>query len=121
DRYDAYVSALEAMDAALLAQAYRRYYPLFQQAYVELGYPDRYFNDRVVQIIDHLLATPSVAPPLALEQPKSLYQFADPGPEARSWGRKILIRIGQAHAETVKAKLRELRADITASAPSDNG
>ena len=37
---------------------YKQYYPLFQQAYVDLGYPEGYFNDRLVEVIDHLLATP---------------------------------------------------------------
>lgn len=113
DRYDAYVSALAAVDTQALVKSYRRYYPLFQRAYEELGYPNRYFNDRVVQIIDHLLATPSVAPPIALVQPKALYEFADPRMEQLSWGRKVMIRIGQPHAETVKAKLAEIRTAIS--------
>jgi hypothetical protein len=117
DRYDAFVSAFDAVDTRALVSGYRRYYPLFQRAYEELGYPDRYFNDRVVQIIDHLLGAPSVAPPIVLIQPKALYQFADPRLENLSWGRKLLVRIGQVHGETVKAKLREIRAAITTDVP----
>lgn len=37
---------------------YVQLYPLFQQANVELGYPKSHFNDRVVTVIDHLLAAP---------------------------------------------------------------
>ena len=37
---------------------YVRLYPLFQSAYRELGYPDGYFNDRLVFAIDDLLAAP---------------------------------------------------------------
>ncbi|MDP9141891.1 MAG: DUF3014 domain-containing protein, partial [Pseudomonadota bacterium] len=114
DRYDAFVSAFDAANTRMLVSGYRRYYPLFQRAYEELGYPDRYFNDRVVQIIDHLLGAPSVAPPIVLIQPKALYQFADPRLENLSWGRKLLIRIGQVHAETVKRKLGEIRTAISA-------
>lgn len=113
-RYDAYVSALITANTQTLVRVYRRYYPLLQRAYEELGYPGRYFNDRVVQIIDHLLATPVVAPPIELVQPKSLYRYADSRLEDLSWGRKILIRVGPAHAETIKAKLREIRAAIGA-------
>lgn len=29
-------------------QFYVRLYPLFQKAYVELGYPNGYFNDRLI-------------------------------------------------------------------------
>ncbi len=117
DRYDAFVSAFDAANTGVLVSGYRRYYPLFQRAYEELGYPDRYFNDRVVQIIDHLLGAPSVAPPIVLVQPKALYQFADPRLENLSWGRKLLVRIGQVHGETVKQKLSEIRTAITAGDP----
>ena len=43
---------------------YARLYPLFQQAYEELGYPGRYFNDRLVEVIDDLLATPEPTGPV---------------------------------------------------------
>ena len=69
------------------------YYPLFQAAYQELGYPDGYFNDRLVQAIDDMLAAPSLDT-VALVQPKVLYQYADAGLEARSAGQKIMMRMG---------------------------
>ena len=43
------------------AALYAKFYPLFQQAYEELGYPGRYFNDRLVAVIDHLLQAPEPA------------------------------------------------------------
>jgi hypothetical protein len=111
-RYAPYVAAVEAVDVARAAAIYARLYPLFQQAYEELGYPKRNFNDRLVQVIDHLLLTPELAGPIRLQQPKVLYEFADPDLEARSAGQKILLRMGPEHAGRVKAKLRELRAAI---------
>jgi hypothetical protein len=112
DRYDAYVSAFEAVDAGRLVAAYLRYYPLFQRAYEELGYPQGYFNDRVVAVIDHLLAAPEVPRPIELLRPKVLYTFADPRLESMSWGRKILVRMGPEHAATVKRQLAAIRAQI---------
>ncbi|MGB1561069.1 MAG: DUF3014 domain-containing protein [Sinimarinibacterium flocculans] len=112
ERYDAYVSAFDALDSSVLVGGYLRYYPLFQRAYQELGYPQGYFNDRVVAVIDHLLATPEVDRPLRLLRPKVLYTFADREIEDLSWGRKTLIRMGPAHAATVKRKLAEIRAQI---------
>ncbi|HQU43635.1 MAG TPA: DUF3014 domain-containing protein, partial [Pirellulales bacterium] len=38
----------------------------------------KYFNDRLVSVIDHLLAAPEPAGPVALVQPKIIYKFADP-------------------------------------------
>ena len=113
-RYTPYVQALERVDARQLAGVYLRFYPLFQQAYEELGYPKAYFNDRLVHAIDHLLATPEIAGNLALTQPKVMYEFADPQLETLSAGQKAMLRMGPDNARRVKAKLRALRAEITA-------
>ena len=40
-------------------------------------------------------------------------QFADPELEARSAGQKILIRMGSENAAVIKAKLREIRRELT--------
>jgi Protein of unknown function (DUF3014) len=116
-RYAPYVLALERIDAKQLAGVYLRFYPLFQQAYEELGYPQAYFNDRLVASIDHLLAAPEPSVPPRLTQPKVLYEFEDPRLEALSAGQKAMLRLGPDNAQRVKAKLRALRAEITASAP----
>ncbi|MDO4723568.1 MAG: DUF3014 domain-containing protein [Comamonadaceae bacterium] len=125
-RYAAAVALLHRLDAAELARSYRQHYPLFQQAYEELGYPQGYFNDRLVAVIDHLLQAPeSQAPRVRLMpvrgqvpslQPWVRYEFEDPQLEALSAGQKILVRIGPEHARLVKAKLRALRAEIAAPA-----
>jgi hypothetical protein len=112
-RYDVPVALLMKTNVQQAATLYRQLYPLLQRAYEDLGYPDRYFNDRVVDTIDHLLATPEPAGPLLLEQPKVLYRFADADLEARSSGQKLLLRMGVAHAQAVKGKLREFRGQIS--------
>ena len=114
-RYAAHVRALELVDAKRLAEVYLHFYPLFQQAYVELGYPNGHFNDRLVDVIDHLLAAPEVKGPIALTQPKVLYEFADERLEALSAGQKTMVRLGPDNAARVKAKLREIRQELTAA------
>jgi hypothetical protein len=114
DRYAAHLKLLESVDSQRAAAAYVRFYPLLQQAYRELGYPQGNFNDRMVAVIDHLLATPAVEGPIRLVQPKVLYEFADADLEARSAGQKLLLRMGAANAGRVKNKLREFRRQITA-------
>ena len=66
-----------------LRNVYFRFYPLFQQSYQNLGYPNGYFNDRLVQVIDMLLATPQPTGPIELVRPNVMYTFADPTLEAR--------------------------------------
>ncbi len=109
-RYQPYARLAALVDARAAVAAYQRLYPLAQQAYEELGYPGRYFNDRLVEVIDDLLAAPELDGPVPLKRPNVLYEFADPDLEARPAGQKILIRMGPANARQVKSKLREIRA-----------
>ncbi len=111
-RYDPAVNLVTAVDLNDVVAMYRRYYPLFQESYVRLGYPKAYFNDRVVAVIDHLLETPRVEDPILLVRPHVLYQFADPELEALSSGQKILVRMGPEHASKVKQVLENFRALI---------
>ena len=111
-RYAAVMTLVKNADVGQLASVYRHFYPLFQQAYVDLGYPDGYFNDRLVEVIDHLLATPDIAGPIKLTQPSVFYQYADPSLEERSAGQKLMIRLGSQNAAVVKEKLRALRKEV---------
>jgi hypothetical protein len=103
---------------------YRELYPLFQSAYEGIGFPGRHFNDRLVDVIDHLLATPEPTEPLTVQQvdvkgsvpslrPWVRYEFSDPELEARSAGQKIFLRIGLEHQRRLKAKLAEVRRLVT--------
>ena len=114
-RYQPLVAAVATIDMQQLTAVYIRFYPLFQQAYQNLGYPNGYFNDRLVQVIDTLLATPQSKEPIALTRPNVMYTFADPALEARPAGQKLLMRMGPDNAATIKTKLKELRAAITAA------
>lgn len=116
-RYAPYVSVMEAADTGRLVATYVRFYPLFQQAYEELGYPGKYFNDRLVHVIDHLLAAPEPTGPIALVQPKIVYRFADPDLESLSAGQKIMVRMGHDNELRVKAKLREIRQALVGNPP----
>ena len=115
------------MDAA--ARLYGRLYPLFQQSYEELGYPGRYFNDRLVGVIDHLLAAPEpggaiavrlvdVQGPEKLTRPWLHYEFADPALEGLSAGQKLLVRVGPVNERRLKARLAALRKALTGEAPA---
>jgi hypothetical protein len=127
-RYATFVQFVDAIDSARAVALYRRHYALFQQAYGDLGYPRGYFNDRLVEVIDHLLATPEpagpvkvrlteVKGPVASTQPWVHYEFADPGLEALSSGQKMLVRMGPENERRLKAKLTEVRR-LVASGPA---
>jgi len=127
-RYTPYVQALQKLDVKQLATLYFHFYPLFQQAYQKLGYPNGYFNDRLVATIDNLLQTPDVKGDIALVRPNVMYQYADPTLENLTAGQKVLLRMGPQNEAAVKAKLEKLRAAIAdrtrgtdSSRGTDNG
>jgi hypothetical protein len=128
-RYVPFVKFIEAVDTAKAVALYVQLYPLFQQAYEELGYPGKYFNDRLVAVIDHLLATQLITDPIKVQlvdvkgsvkslQPWTRYEFADPALEALSAGQKMLLRVGPSNQQRLQAKLKDFRAKIVNSAAS---
>jgi hypothetical protein len=114
ERYAPWIELVDTLDADAAVALYRKLYPQFQSAYEGLGNPDGYFNDRVIEVIDHLLATPEPPETIELVRPNVLYQFADPALESQSAGRKLLIRMGPGNAARIKMKLRDIRDRIAA-------
>jgi hypothetical protein len=123
DRYVPFVRFADGIDTRRAVALYFRLYPLLQRAFEDLGFPGKYLNDRVVEVIDNLLATPKVTGPIRVRRvgdggasATGLYLFDDPALESATAGQKILLRIGTDNAATLTAKLTELRAAI-ASGP----
>lgn len=130
-RYDVFVALLADTDMRRAADLYKAHYPQFQAAYRALGYPTGHFNDRLVEVIDTLLDTPEPAsvPALRLtevkgplhsagqgDRPWVRYEYADPELQSLPAGSRILLRLNPSQAATVKARLREFRAQVAASA-----
>ena len=124
-RYTPFVLLVESVDLPKAVATYARLYPLFQQAYEDIGFPKRYFNDRLVTVIDQLLATPEVNEPLKIrlpqingplqpERPWVLYEFDEPALQSLSAGQKILLRMGPVNERRLKDKLVQIRRLVTA-------
>ncbi|PJI98368.1 hypothetical protein CLU85_3191 [Acidovorax sp. 69] len=125
-RYNAVLTFAEAVPLDAAVALYARLYPLFQQAYEELGYPKRYFNDRLVAVLDHLLLAPEPQGPLRVKltpvttevpnlRPWVRYEFVDPALESLSSGQKVLVRMGPANEARAKALIRDLRKRVATS------
>jgi len=119
-RYAPFVALVESVDTGRAVALYQRLYPLLQRAYEDLGYPEKYFNDRLVAVIDLLLDTPEpsgalkvdlpeIRGPLKPTRPWALYRFSDPALEGLSNGQKILLRVGKENEKRLKSKLAEIR------------
>ena len=126
-RYHAFVAFAESVPLDAAVKLYARLYPLFQTAYEELGYPGRYFNNRLVAVLDQLLATPVPTGPVAVQltqvkgevpstRPWVRYEYADPALQALSSGQKMLVRMGPDNARRLKAVMSELRRRVATGA-----
>ena len=115
ERYAPYVEMLEQADPAAVSEAYARYDELFEEAFRQLGYPKGGFEERMVAVIDELLATPEVTDPVRLVKPEAYYRFADERLERLTAGQKILLRMGPENAARVKVRLVEIRNALTAA------
>lgn len=114
-RYQPLIGLVESVDPQQAVAVYVRLYPLFQEAYVKLGYPTAYFNDRLIAVFDHLLRTPQALDPIRLVRPKYYYHYADPALEALSAGQKMILRTGPTNAERIKQLLKTYRQELAGS------
>jgi hypothetical protein len=108
-RYAPYMQVLEAVNPQAFVAWYVRNYPLFQQAYRELGYPKGYFNDRLIATIDNLLATPEPRQPIEVKKSGAFYVYADSQLESLSAGQKMLLHTGPQNETRIKARLSVIR------------
>ncbi|MDH5545287.1 MAG: DUF3014 domain-containing protein [Gammaproteobacteria bacterium] len=111
-RYETMLRFAEEVPLDKLVTVYVHFYPLFQQAYENLGYPDRSFNTRFIQVIDHLLDAPEINQPLKLACPQVLCIYADPELEALSAGQRLMLRTGYDNVLREKELLRRLKKEI---------
>lgn len=111
-RYEAYVTTLSLIDSDAAVAVYRRFYPLLEEAFRELGLKKPNFHSVLIAAIDNVLAAPDARGELLLVHPKVFYQFADPALETLPQTHKLMLRMGPENARSVKASLRQLRARL---------
>lgn len=111
-RYAPYMKLVQNTDPDKLVAWYVHAYPLFQQAYQQLGYPKGYFNDRLIVAIDNLLATPDVGRRPSLVLSSGYYRYADPKLESLSAGQRAMLRVGPDNEAMLKGRLREIRTRL---------
>jgi hypothetical protein len=107
-RYDVVAGVIASLDVKGAAKLYQETRPLFADAYKELGYPDRNFDDTLAKAIRQLLATPEPAGGLALKPAVKSWKLEDPTLEGLTPAQKHLLRMGPENEKKIKQKLREL-------------
>ncbi len=84
---------------------FNKLYPLLQAAYLEPGYPDKQFRDRLQQAIAVLVAAPEIADGPLLVLDSVQYDFADSEVEQLPLAHKQMIRLGQKNQQRLKLLL----------------
>jgi len=116
-RYDSFAGAVDALDAEGAALLYGDLRPLFQEAYRDLGYPDRSFDETLARAIHRLLGVPVLEGDVLLRKGERVYYFEDPALEGLSPAEKHLLRMGPAHTTLIQGTLRRLEAALGLDAP----
>jgi|TARA_B100000315_G_scaffold256614_1_gene302944 hypothetical protein len=111
-RYDLVTEIFISLDTHKAVEFYSLVKPLFHEAFVDLGYPNRRFEDMIFISIGRLLETPDLPQPIALVQPSVMYKFANPRVERLSPAQKQLIRMGPKNTKVIKEKLSEIALEL---------
>ena len=116
-RYDPITEAFISLDSEGSIELYRQLEPLAQQAYRDLGYPDRSFEDVVRAAAKVVLDTPRTSGPVKLEPAVRSYKFADPGLEELAPVQKQLLRFGPRNLTKIQDKVQALLNALDSSQP----
>jgi hypothetical protein len=110
ERYDIITDAFASLSATRTIQAYEKLKPIFQEAYRELGYPQKDFQKTLIQAIQRLLETPVVEREILLkEEGRGInYLFIDDSLEELNEAQKHLLRMGPRNTRKIQQKLREM-------------
>jgi hypothetical protein len=114
-RFNTHIQIVTSISPATCAATYRRYYPLLQGAYADLG-EKKTFHSVLLTAIDLVIAAPEPEDePLLVAADKGLLKFADPKLEALPAAQKPLLRMGRDNATQLKQWLRQFRAAVLAT------
>lgn len=108
-RYDRYVDIIVSINVDSAVRLYQKYSPLLDQAFAELGYPDRSFHQALTGTLDSLLKAPVTENDLQVIRSSVLFKYADPELEALPALHKQLLRIGPANTRRLQRKLSQFK------------
>jgi hypothetical protein len=116
-RYTGHAQIIDSLDRQGTADIYRTLEPLMDEAYRELGYPDRRFRQSLELAVSHLLATPIVdRAPEVIEYPP-FYRYRDPELEGLSAAQKQFLGMGPENVSVVQRVVGSIAQAIGLQVP----
>jgi hypothetical protein len=107
-RYDLVADVFVSLDSEGCAEIYRTLKPLFEEAYGELGYPGRTFDETLARAFRRLRETPVIDRPIEVEPLVITYEYADSDLANLAAVQRHFLRLGPRNIRRIQAKLREL-------------
>lgn len=118
-RYDLFAEVVSSLDTRGTAQLYLELYPLFQEAYEELGIPDGDFASTMALAVENVVSADVPTGTPEIQPNEAIYEFRDIELEALSPVEKHLIRMGPENADAVQGKVDEIwRAIVAGGQPN---
>lgn len=107
-RYDSVGQAFASLDAAGSVELYRIIKPLIDEAYAEVGRPDRSFEETLAIAMSELLQTPVPEESVEVVPRIQTYSFANPRLESLTDAQKHFFRMGPDNVLRIQGKLRQI-------------
>lgn len=111
-RYDLLAGVVGSLDPSAVALLYETLEPLFDEAHVELGYPDTPFRRTLERAVMQLLAAPIVDTPPLVVRRATHYLYADERLESLTPAQKQFIGMGPGNVRAVQEQLRAISGEI---------
>ena len=112
ERYDLPAMVFASLDTEGTVALYRELKPLIDEAYLEIGPPNKTFDDRLEAAFDQLLAVPVLEGSPEVHQLVVTFSWADEELEALSGAQRHFLRMGPENVSQVQEKLGQLRAAL---------
>ena len=107
-RYDMASEVFLSLDTKGCVTLYKKLKPAIQEAYRDLGYPERDFDNTLIKAIRELLRVPIVEEPIQVKKDVITYRMVDSELEGMSQAQKQLLRMGPDNVQKIQAKLRDI-------------
>jgi len=111
-RYNLVADVFSSLNVKLTARLFWLLNPTLQEAYKELGYPNRVFQNTLVRAIAEMLKVPVLDQNIEVEKEVVAYKLVDPRLESLNPAQKHLLRMGPENVEIIQSKLRELAQEL---------
>lgn len=111
-RYDVYADLVANINTEQLLHSFKQAYPIFEQAYDELGYQNSSFTDKLNLAMESLLEAPIINGPIQVNTVSVNYKFVDPNLESLPAAQKLMIRMGPENTKKIQNALHNFQNQL---------